>query len=234
MQQFYSGMSAYEIRDHFAAEFPNRAIPAASTIYKIVEKFKETGSVEPSALTDYSQSSRRISEEKQFEICAFREDEVAVNSCRSIASDVGVSATTVRKILNQQRYGPYKRSKDSYQRISTSDEERRMIFCEAFMEECNSCPDLIDTICTSGECSFSLKEALLGGQSVWDWSGEYDRQVTVWVGMVGDRMIGPFFVDGSKIKAEKYLVLLREKIVPAIRYLEQEVGVSNLFVYCLI
>ncbi|XP_008213440.1 uncharacterized protein LOC103317406 [Nasonia vitripennis] len=103
-----------------------------------------------------------------------------------------------------------------------------MNFCEAFiMEECNANPDPIDALCTFSECSFSLRQSFGDGQRVGD--RMFDRQVTVWTGMVGNRLIGPFFVDGCKIRAEQYLVLLRESIVPAIRSIERELGTKIYF-----
>ncbi|XP_046420134.1 uncharacterized protein LOC124179605 [Neodiprion fabricii] len=52
---------------------------------------------------------------------------------------------------------------------------------------------------------------------------QYPLKLNVWLGAIGNRLIGPFFIDGN-LNGEKYLWLLRERIVPALRLIEEEIG----------
>lgn len=45
---------------------------------------------------------------------------------------------------------------------------------------------------------------------------QYSQKLNVWAGIIGTHIIGPFFIDGT-LTAEKYLTMLRDDIVPAIR-----------------
>lgn len=42
---WYGGSSAREIRDTFAAKFPNRPIPCHATVQRVITKFEKSGTV---------------------------------------------------------------------------------------------------------------------------------------------------------------------------------------------
>lgn len=45
---------------------------------------------------------------------------------------------------------------------------------------------------------------------------QYPQKLNVWARIIGTHIIGPFFINGT-LTAEKYLTMLRDDIVPAIR-----------------
>lgn len=50
---------------------------------------------------------------------------------------------------------------------------------------------------------------------------QYRQAVNVWAGMLGHRIIGPFFIDGS-LMVNKYLNLLQDSIGPAVADTDDE------------
>lgn len=44
---------------------------------------------------------------------------------------------------------------------------------------------------------------------------QHSEKLNVWTGLLADRVIGPFFIDGNLI-AEKYRTMLKRDIIPAI------------------
>ena len=45
---------------------------------------------------------------------------------------------------------------------------------------------------------------------------QYPQKINVWVGILNDTLIGPFFIDGN-LNSRAYEELLRNQIVPRIR-----------------
>jgi len=51
-----------------------------------------------------------------------------------------------------------------------------------------------------------------------DNKSQYPDKINVWIGMIGDHLIGSFFIDGN-LNSEMYETMLIEQIIPAIRNL---------------
>jgi hypothetical protein len=47
---------------------------------------------------------------------------------------------------------------------------------------------------------------------------QYPQKVNVWAGILGNNIVGPFFINGN-LNGERYLQLLQQQILPAIRNL---------------
>ncbi|KAL1517988.1 hypothetical protein ABEB36_001678 [Hypothenemus hampei] len=52
---------------------------------------------------------------------------------------------------------------------------------------------------------------------------QYPQKLNVWAGILGDHVIGPFFIDGN-LNGRKYLDLLQAQVIPAIQQLGVELG----------
>ena len=44
---------------------------------------------------------------------------------------------------------------------------------------------------------------------------QHPQKANVWAGIIGDRIIGPIFIDGN-LNGDRYLELLENEIVPAV------------------
>lgn len=49
-----------------------------------------------------------------------------------------------------------------------------------------------------------------------DCNTQYPQKVNVWAGILCNRIVGPFFIDGN-LNAQKYVNMLNDEIIPAIQ-----------------
>ena len=87
-------------------------------------------------------------------------------------------------------------------------------------------PNLPSNIAFSDEATFQL-DGTLNRHNCRYWAdanphwvredkSQYPQKLNVWAGILNNRVIGPFFIDGN-LNAENYEAMLRNQIVPAIQ-----------------
>lgn len=144
-------------------------------------------------------------------------------SLTTISREVSVSSSTVYRILHKHKYHPYKIK--LVQELYEDDFDRRLEFCELLSQRLTDNPHLLHNLCFSDECTFSVN-GLVNRHNCRYWAEsdphvvrEYHTQnpqkLNVWCGILGDHIVGPFFLDGN-LNGESYLELLREVIDPRI------------------
>jgi transposase len=165
-------------------------------------------------------------EMKEIMVCSMIDNDDTLSS-RAIAETVGISHSKVLKILHTNGLSCYK--VQTNQELFEEDKIRRMEFCEDVMERANNENNLLSNILFSDESSFPIH----GRQNpsvVRYWSQEnqhrtlslrtqYPQKLNVWAGILGDNIIGPFFIDGN-LNGAKYLQLLQNNIIPAVLQLQ--------------
>jgi hypothetical protein len=98
-----------------------------------------------------------------------------------------------------------------------------MEFWEFWMEKINEVRNILNKILFSGESSFTLN-GKINKQNRRVWAREspyrtqekhtqYREKVNVWVGILGNNLVGPFFIDGN-LNQHKYLDLLQMEVGP--------------------
>lgn len=228
---YYSGSTAQEIVGRFAFSFENRPIPCESTIFNIIKKFETAGCVvncKKCAHHNEEPVVRPLSEERErreIAVCSLAEINFPCNST-TISEEVDIGARTVRNILKRNKYKCYKLQ--TTQEIFPEDFEKRSVFCVDVMERANRDDRLISHILFTDESSFSLhghhNPSVAVGYSRENnhisivGKTQYPQKVNVWAGILGNSIIGPFFIEGN-LNANKYLELLRNQIIPAVRAL---------------
>ncbi|KAJ8936931.1 hypothetical protein NQ318_007055 [Aromia moschata] len=143
-----------------------------------------------------------------------------------ISDELDIQPRTVRKILKRNKFKCYKLQ--TTQEIFPEDQTRRMEFFEEMMEKANGNGRCIEQILFTDESSFSLhghhNPSVAVGYSRENkhlsipQRTQYPQKVNVWAGILGNSIIGPFFIDGN-LNAEKYLNLLRDQIIPTLQRL---------------
>ena len=223
------GYSYPRIRDHFSVLYPHRPIPAISTISAMYNKFKQTGNLDPS-LVKVHQPNRVLSEDTRFDIFASVIDDSSL-SLSKIANNLNVSESSIRKVLHEEKFRSYKMS--CHQQLTPlQDTTRRMTFCAQMQEMLNNDAQLLARIIFSDECTFHISHGP-NRQNTRFWCTEnphivvqnrtqYQAAVNVWAGMVGQNIIGPFFIE-NRLNQFVYLDLLQNQVLPAIRQLPDNV-----------
>ena len=108
-----------------------------------------------------------------------------------------------------------------------------MPFCEEMQELLDDDENLLNKIIFSDECTFHIGYApnrqntrfwmTKNPHEVVENRTQYQIAVNVWVGLVGDTIIGPFFIE-NRLNQNDYLDLMEELVLPFIRELMNHVS----------
>lgn len=144
-------------------------------------------------------------------------------SLREIALETGNTISSVWKILRRHKFHPY--GMKLTQELSEADFAKRLDFCE-LMERKIRDPNFLKNVCFSDESTFHLTGYVNRHNCrYWCESNPHEfreahtqrpKKRNVWAGILGDEIIGPFFIDGN-LDSSKYILLLHNQIVPAMR-----------------
>lgn len=221
---FLNGTSLRRTAELFSVFFNDRPVPSKDTVARIVKKFQETGCVSSECKKKRSRGVENGADQqdREVDICAAVEADHNL-SIRQISTNSGVSRTSVHRVLKKHRYIPYKYS--CQQELRIGDEERRITFCEIMMEKCNADPNFLNSVCFTDESTFTLNgEPNSQNYRYWDKQNphnalpthtQYRQSLNVWAAILGDNIIGPFFIQG-KLTADNYLEQLENNILPNI------------------
>lgn len=205
----------------FNEEHPDRPPIARSTVSRLVSKFLETGSVK-----DVSRQGRpKINDETKLNVL-LAVQENAHSSTREIGLNNNVHHSTVVKLLKKEKYYPYK--VHLLHELNETDADHRLQFCEEIMFRCGENPNFLNNIVFSDEATFCLNGSVnrhncrYWSQENPHWIQESHSQrqgkVNVWAGIVGHRIVGPYFFEGN-LTAVRYLDFLRFDLIPALAIL---------------
>lgn len=140
-------------------------------------------------------------------------------SVRHVAMEVGISHTAVQKILKKNKMHPYR--PDFVQNLRPDDADRRLTFVAWLMSELDDNPAIINSILWSDESKFT-NNGVLNKQNnrYWAtenpyWTYETNNQTVwgtnVWCGLLGNKLLGPYFYDGT-LTAERYRNFLTNEL----------------------
>lgn len=208
-----------EVCDIFNDNYHNRNPITRSTVSKILRKFEATGHVK-----DAPRSGRpkiAIDENKALDILVSTENPHL--STRILSQDNDTSHMSVERLLQMEKFHPYK--VNLIQELTDGDFDRRLQFCETMMDLFNTNEHFLYEIMFSDESSFSIN-GTVNRHNCRYWATEnphwarehhtqYRQKINVWAGIVGRRIIGPFFME-ENLNGERYLQLLRNHVVPAL------------------
>jgi hypothetical protein len=218
---FLQGCSSREIRDNFAVEFPNRPIPSKSTILKVYNDFVTNGCVN----CEHNKRQRRctvLTEDETTNVCLAVEEDRSC-SLSQIARRLNVSTSTCYKGLKKEKFRSYKIR--NVQKLLERDYLPRMEFCELWIDKINENPNIQNYLFFTDEKMFTL-DGKVHRQNCRIWAREnpyvidevhtqWPQKLNVWLGVISNHLIGPFFIDGP-LNGQKYLDLLREHVLPAL------------------
>lgn len=200
----------------FNNKYPEERI-RKSTICKIERKFEEFGNVR-----DRPRGRPGISEDRQLDLLLdLQENPHTVST--ALANNHEMSKTSALKYLKKHKWHPYKVV--LVHELNEDDPDRRIQFCEDLMNRCNTDPTFVNRIVFSDEATFQLN-GTVNRQNCRYWAPknphwtmeantQFPQKLNVWSGIVNNRILGPFFIDGS-LTGAKYLEMLRDHLVPSL------------------
>lgn len=198
----------------FAANHPDRIVhhPYVSDLMK---KFRETGSV-----SNKKHHVERPMRNEAIQVAVLGHVQIDNNtSVRKSGREIGVSKSTVHRILKEQKFHLY--IIKLVHELNEDDFDRRLEFCEYYSNLLSDHQNLLYNVCFSDECSFYLHgEINRHNCRYWSDSNPHlyretytqnPQKLNVWAGILGNNIVGPFFI------------LLRNDINPRItEILEQD------------
>jgi hypothetical protein len=204
----------------YAAAFPNRRHPSRSGLRGIVNRLRETGTFHHRRRSGRPRSASN--EELETFVLAAVEANPFV-STYAVASDFGISQTTVRRILKRHRHRPYK--PHLLHGLLPRDHAPREQFCHWALEQIDHIPDFLQWIFACDESTFH-RDGTVNRHNCHYWSRhnprwirqhhfQYNFKTNVWCGFFRDRIIGPVFFE-ENVTGESYITLLRTKVTEAL------------------
>ena len=184
----------------YAERFPNRRTPSRASFYRVIKQFSEEGSVQPK-----KRRRRRTATDEDREVAVL----AAVNydphvSSRELATNAGMSKSSVLRILKRHKFHPYHVS--LHQQLHGDDYVNRLTFCRWAQDRLRNNNNFFQLVLFSDECTFTNHgEVNRHNMHYWAvenprWLREVEHQrpwsVNVWCGILGDRVIGQYFIDG--------------------------------------
>jgi hypothetical protein len=205
----------------FNQEHADRPPIARSTVSRIVSKFFETGSVK-----DLPRQGRpQINEDTKLQILLEAEENPHI-STRQLALNNNIDHSYVVKLFKKEKYTPYKVC--LIHELNEDDPDRRLQFCEELMLRCHEDLNFLNNILFSDEATFTLNGSVNRHNCrYWSrenphWTQQHYTQrrgkINVWAGMIGNRLLGPYFFE-ENLNGNQYLDFLQFELVPALTVL---------------
>lgn len=197
----------------YMERFPDRDVPERRKFSRLEENLRIYGCFKkPKTLR------RDFSDNVEMDVLLAIEEN-AKTSVREIANIVGTSRSTVSAVLKKHKYKPYIAQK--VQAIDENDPNRRTEFCNFYLTALQRDPLFYRKIIWTDECTFT-NYGIFNRNIHRQWSQENPRFVVennfqrrfscnVWCGLLGDRFIGPFFINGT-LNQHRYHQLLSEDV----------------------
>lgn len=210
--------SFQEVADLFNETFPIRPAINKSTVLRTVNRFHENGNVKDRAGRGRRRSA--TADGKSLDILqTFVEN--PHTSIRKSAMEHDVSHTSVLQILKRGKFHPFKIH--LVHELLEDDFDRRVEFCDTVMEKCHVNPNFVRSVLFSDEATFVLN-GNVNRHNCRYWSDEnprwmreahtqYPQKLNVWAGIIGNRIVGPVFIDGN-LDGDKYFDILFNTIIP--------------------
>lgn len=198
--------------------YPERDPITRTVVSKTLRRFNMSGNVRN--LSKPGRPTTVTSQNEALDIAIMLEENPQT-STPEIARARNISRRSVARILKREKYHPYKIQ--LVQELSEDDFDRRIEFCERLMEICNNDHDFAHNVVFSDEATFCLN-GTVNRHNCRYWSmhnphwiqearTQYPQKLNVWAGIFRQRIIGPYFIDGS-LTGRKYVELLQNEIIP--------------------
>jgi len=144
-------------------------------------------------------------------------------SSRAAAAEVGMSHPTVLKVLHRHKFHPYKLH--LHQALHEGDTHKRIEYCVYVQGLIGEDPGFLSRVLWSDEATFH-RDGTVNRHNMHYWSQENPHwlrqdhhqirwKVNVWAGILGDTVIGPYFIDGA-LTGRRYLRFLTEDLLDTV------------------
>jgi hypothetical protein len=183
----------------YAANYPDRRHFSRKVFSRLARILRETGQVHPIRARRRTRHIRNAN--NSINVLAYVQVSPHL-SIRTIAFDLGISKTSVHRILMDHKLHPY--HVELHQALSETDFDYRLNYCYWLSGMVDEDPNLLSRILWTDEATFSSNGGVnLHNMHYWStnnphWMREVDYQnrwsLNVWCGILDGRIVGPFFL----------------------------------------
>lgn len=221
-----------EVCELFNALNPDKQIKK-STVCRTIKRYQQTGNVK--TLPKTGRPKTVATDDNKLNVLLSLEDNPKMSLAeRKQFLPEDISKSSLHRILKQEKIKPYKLMYT--QELLEDDPDRRCEFSEMMINKINNDPDFKNKILFSDESTFCLNgEVNRHNCRFWSKTNPHwmeplhtqrPQKVNVWAGIVKDKIIGPFFIEGN-LNSQKYLQILRGKVVP--KLIELNINVNEIW-----
>lgn len=206
----------------YAERYPDRRPPSYYTFINVYNKLRETGSLKCRSRERSKPASNEMTEIGVLAMIAHNPHVAS----RQIERASGISQRSVLRILHRHKFHPYHVS--LHQGLHGMDFINRVHFCEWVVRQIENDGLFLDNVLFTDEATFTNHGNVnLHNMHLWATENpywlrqvEHQRQwsLNVWCGMIGDKIIGPYFIDGH-LNGNSYANFLENQLGPLLEEL---------------
>lgn len=193
--------NAMEARRLYQERYPNRALPDRRIFINIHRRLAESGNFKSNTSEGRPRTVRTPAVEEAV-LHAVEED--PTTSTRKIGMELNICYKTVWEILRESLLYPFHIQR--VQALLPRDYEPRTQFCRWYIQKVIENPQFDSKIMFTDEANFS-RNAITNFHNNHYWAQENPHAITethfqqqfslnVWIGIISDHLIGPFFLPG--------------------------------------
>lgn len=199
----------------YRLQFPGRRAPSKKMFYRLKKKFFETGSLNRKKTV---RPKTVLTEETEINILAYLRANPQ-NSLNHVVGELPVSIGSAHAVTKKYKFHPYKVKR--VQKLTPAQKEMRLQFSKHILEIIQRDATFLDKILWTDESSFSTSRGChRQNRHYWSDANPYQIQeiqfqgrqsVSVWCGLIGERVLEPIIFDGS-LTGQVYLNFLEVEI----------------------
>lgn len=195
----------------YTQRYPDRHHPSRNYFSRVEQQFRREPNVE-------DEERFIINEDTEITVLAYVEAH-PTTSVREIENECGVNRETARRILKKHEFKPYKYH--CHQHLYENDNERRVNYCNWLIDNHLADINFHTNILFSDETRFT-NNGMFNRNNTRYWARENPHLVrqgnfqerfgfNVWMGILGNRIVGPIFFDGQ-LNGQRYLNFLQNDV----------------------
>lgn len=223
---YQNGMSIILTQRAYRRHYGIRDSPSESMIRRLIGRFEEQGAVQ-----DRPRTGRPRTATSEAAVERVRESiaEDPSTSTRRRSGQVGMSQSSLRRILTRLNLFPYKIQ--LVQQLKPPDFVQRLQYAVRFQDIARGDPEFIHKLIMSDEAHFHLN-GFINKQNCRIWGTENPRVIhqrelhpqkcTVWCGVMSQEVIGPYFFEDDfgntvSVTGKRYRSMIENFLHPAVQ-----------------
>ena len=226
VETYFETKSFKSVQARFRREFNFNNYPDKSQIYRWVNKFRTSGTVQKlSSKAGEVRSGPHLRARTAENVAAVR-DSVGRSPKKSIrrrSQELGIARKSVRRILLKDLH-LYAYRIQIKQKLTQADKDKRVVMCQWFCEKIDMDPDFLDDVWFSDEAHFLLSGHMNSKNNIF-WGTAPPEDVlerplhsvkcTAWVAISKHGIIGPFWFEDEQersvtVNTHRYIEVLRK------------------------